>query len=73
MYEDARVIIEKAGATKEAMLSATDTKDIARKKRIEELRKTYGALKDVPLSHFRDDRIRGRKARKYLEKIRKAW
>lgn len=73
LYEDVRVVIEKAGANKEAVLLPKESKEKEYAKRMKVLKETYGILKDVPLSHLTDDRIRGKRARKYLEKIRKAW
>ena len=36
-------------------------------------KETYGILKDVPESEFYDDRLRGRRAKLYLDKLRKQW
>lgn len=71
LYKDVRVVIEKSGVEKEALLVSKEPREREIKERIELIEKTYGMLKDVPKSKFLDDRLRGKKAKKFLDKVRK--
>lgn len=76
MYEDLQVIIEKVGTEKKAVLTSEAEKEAKKKKEHEKtmkiLKKTFGIWKDVPMSHFTDDRIHGKRAKEFLDKLRKA-
>lgn len=71
MYEGTQVIIGKTGTDKEVVLmpKASEEKEWERRKKV--LDETFGMLKDVPESHFFDDRFRGKRAKTYLERLRK--
>ena len=73
LYEDVNLIIEKAGTDKVAVVSSTKSFDLKKNERLEALKKTYGALRDVPMPNFVDDRIREERAKAYLDNLRKAW
>ncbi len=73
MYEDLQVIIGKAGTDKEVVLKEKTSSKEEYEKTMKVLRGTYGALKNTPVSRLTDDRLRGKRARGYLKKIRKAW
>lgn len=73
MYEDLQVIIGKAGTDREVVLKEKTSSKEEYEKTMKVLRGTYGALKNTPASRLTDDRLRGKRAREYLKKIRKAW
>ena len=70
IYEDARVVIEKAGSKKNVELVVSETATSTKNKRLELIKETYGLFKTVSLSEFTDDRVRGKRAKEYLEKVR---
>lgn len=71
LYEDTRIIIEKAGVKKEAVLETKVSKKKEDEKRMKILEKTFGIWKDIPKSKIYDDRLRGKRAKAYLDKLRK--
>jgi prevent-host-death family protein len=73
MYEGVRVIINKVGTNKQVVLQSTmeEDKKKAHEDRTKTLKETFGVFKDVPLSHFTDDRFRGKRAKEYLDRARK--
>lgn len=73
MYEDLQVIIGKAGTDREVVLKEKTSSEEEYEETMKVLRSTYGALKNTPASRLSDDRLRGKRAREYLKKIRKAW
>jgi prevent-host-death family protein len=73
MYENLQVIIGKAGTDREVVLKEKTSSKEEYEKTMKVLRGTYGALKNTPASRLTDDRLRGKRAREYLKKIRKAW
>lgn len=71
LYQNTQVIITKADVKGEVMLIAKELKDEEIEKRIKVINKTFGILKNVSISSFTDDRLRGKRAKKYLDNIRK--
>lgn len=71
LYEGSRVIIEKAGTEAEALLVPKESAVIETEKRMKLVKETFGIMRDIPLKKFTDDRIRGKRAKAYLETIRK--
>lgn len=70
MYEDIQVIIGKAGTDKKVVLMPKTSKEKEHEETMKILDKTFGIWRDIPLSHFRDDRIHGKKAKAFLSKLR---
>lgn len=73
MYEGVRVIIGKAGTNREVMLEPKTSDEEKFNNRMTAVNETYGALKDTPVSYLSDDRLRGKRAKEYLQNIRKKW
>jgi len=71
MYENTRVIINKAGVKNEAVIEPKVPKEEELKKRMKILKETFGIWKDVPDSRIYDDRLRGKRAKEYLKRARK--
>lgn len=71
LYEGVQVIIGKAGTDREVVLMPKESKEKAWEKRKKVLDETFGMLKNVPESQFYDDRFRGKRAKEYLERLRK--
>lgn len=75
IYEGAQVIVEKAGTKRnvrfipDAIKRATTKEDNEERMRI--LKETFGMWKDVPESRIYDDRFRGKRAKEYLDRVRK--
>jgi hypothetical protein len=60
---------------KDTKRQVTLTKPAAKKQKSFALiaKESYGILKNVPEAAFYDDRLRGRRAKLYLDKLRKPW
>lgn len=71
LYQNTQVIITKADAKGEVMLISKELKDEEIEKRLKVINETFGALKNIPVSSFTDDRLRGKRAKKYLNNVRK--
>ncbi|MBI2029921.1 type II toxin-antitoxin system prevent-host-death family antitoxin [Candidatus Gottesmanbacteria bacterium] len=71
LYENTKVIITKADAKGEVVLIAKEEKDKEIKKRTSILNETFGTFKNVSLSAYTDNRLRGKRAKEYLNKVRK--
>jgi prevent-host-death family protein len=72
IFGDTRVVIEKAGADREVILTASEVIDKKVEKRLKTLDASYGIFKDSPVTGLTDDRLRRRQAKKFLAKIRNA-
>lgn len=71
IYEDSQVIIGKAGTDRQVVLSPQESKEKEHKETMRILDETFGIWRNVPLSHFKDDRMHGKKAKAFLNKLRK--
>ncbi len=71
IYEGIQVIIEKAGVKKKVVLMPETEKEKEFKARMKILDETFGIWKDIPDSRIYDDRLRGKRAKKYLKRARK--
>lgn len=70
IYEQTRVIISKSGSEKTVELIASKDRSEIKNTRLKLLSETYGILRDVPEALFRDDRLRGKRAKTYLGRVR---
>ncbi len=66
-----RVVIEKAGVDKEVMLLPKTYEEKENERTRQILKKTFGLWKNVSKSRIYDDRLRGKRAKEYLERVRK--
>jgi len=71
IYEGVQVIIQKAGVAKKVILMPKTEKEEEHEKTMKILKKTFGIWKNVPDSRIYDDRLRGKRAREYLDRVRK--
>ncbi len=60
---------------KDTKAKVSVTKSVAKKEKTfaQIAKDSYGILKDAPEEDFYDDRLRGRRAKLYLDKLRKQW
>lgn len=71
MYEGVQVIIGKAGTKKEVILMPKTVKEKEHEETMKILHETFGMWKNVPDERIYDDRFRGKRAKEYLDRVRK--
>ena len=70
IFGETTVIINKAGADREAVLSVATTDADALNERITLLDESFGVYKNKPISKLTDIRLRGAKGKIFLEQLR---
>lgn len=69
-----QVIIEKTGAEKDVVVMPREKEVKKKRNRKQEMKiieETFGMWKDVPDERIYDDRLRGKRAKEYLDRVRK--
>jgi len=70
LYNNVRVVIDKADAEGQVVMEAKQAKDVEIEARLAALRKIFGSSEDVSEEKFTDDRLRGKKSGEYLKRAR---